>query len=100
MNKLFSNGGCSVSIAPPKAGRGTECAQPELSMRGAPATHQGSSPKWAKTRVARNGEQAKTVNAAPGATRLEPGPKGTRKSRALLIFQTGTAVQRRNVIGT
>jgi hypothetical protein len=35
----------------------------------------------AEARVARNGEQAKTVNAAAGATRLEPGPKGTRKSR-------------------
>jgi hypothetical protein len=27
----------SVSIAPPKAGRGTECARPELSTRGARA---------------------------------------------------------------
>jgi hypothetical protein len=35
----------------------------------------------AEARVARNGERAKTVNAAAGATRLEPGPKGTRESR-------------------
>jgi hypothetical protein len=34
----------SVSIAPPKAGRGTECARPELSVCG------GSSPEWAETR--------------------------------------------------
>jgi hypothetical protein len=34
----------SVSIAPPKAGRGTECARPELSVRGAcAALRQGSS---------------------------------------------------------
>src|SRR6266436_7978152 len=35
----------SVSIAPPKAGRGTECARPELSVSGAcAALSQGSSP--------------------------------------------------------
>ena len=33
----------SVNIAPPNAGRGTECARPELSMRGAcAARRQGS----------------------------------------------------------
>jgi hypothetical protein len=35
----------SVSITPPKAGRGTECARPELSVSGAcAALRQGSSP--------------------------------------------------------
>jgi hypothetical protein len=42
----------SVSIAPPKAGRGTECARPELSVCGARvALRQGPSPEWAETRV-------------------------------------------------
>jgi hypothetical protein len=42
----------SVSIAPPKAGRGTECARPELSVCGAcAALRQGASPEWAETRV-------------------------------------------------
>ena len=42
----------SVSIAPPKAGRGTECARPELSMCGTrAATRQGSSPERAETRA-------------------------------------------------
>jgi hypothetical protein len=42
----------SVSIAPPKAGRGTECARPELSICGAcAAPRQGSSPEWAETRA-------------------------------------------------
>ena len=67
----------SVSIAPPKAGRGTECARQELSMRGAlrrPAS-------GIVTRMGGDagaiGGQLRRECAAPGATRLEPGPKGT-----------------------
>jgi hypothetical protein len=42
----------SVSIAPPKAGRATECARPEFSVCGAcAALRQGPSPEWAETRV-------------------------------------------------
>ena len=40
----------SVSIAPPKAGRGTECARSELAMRGASAARR-QSPEWAETLV-------------------------------------------------
>jgi hypothetical protein len=39
-------------MAPPKAGRGTERARPELSAGGAcAALCQGPSPEWAETRV-------------------------------------------------
>jgi len=61
---------------PPKAGRGTECARPELSVRGAcAAPRQGSSTEWAETQwtcdqLANDGE------AAPGATRLNGRPEG------------------------
>jgi hypothetical protein len=52
-------------------------ARPELSTCGAcAAAHQGSSPEWAETRAEIVGN-SRGECAAPGATRLEPGPKGT-----------------------
>src|ERR1700730_9995872 len=42
-------------LAPPKPGRGTACARPELASCGAcAASRQGSSSKWPETRVARD----------------------------------------------
>jgi hypothetical protein len=70
-------------------------------MRGARAAQrQGSSPEWAETRVACDDPQAKTVNAAPGATRLEPGPKGTRKSRLFSFSKRARRAVSTNVSGT
>src|SRR6266851_5616684 len=81
----------SVSIAPPKAGRGTECDRPELSVSGACAAPQnGSSPERAETRAELVANLWRE-RAAPGTPRLEPGPKGThenvyRSKNTVLIF--------------
>jgi hypothetical protein len=82
----------SVSIAPPKAGRGTECARPELSLSGAcAALRQGSSPNgrrrdWlAMTAVW-------SVERLRARTRLEPGPKGTHQTLLPPILKLGRPI--------
>ena len=53
-----------------------------------------------QTRVARNDQPAKKVNATPGATRLEPGPKETRKSRLFAFSKRAQRAVSANVSGT
>src|SRR5216684_6619421 len=75
----------AFSIAPPQAGRGTECDRPEaLRLRRLRRITSGIVTEWAETR---GGSWLLVVGcdcAAPGATRLEPAPKGTHKKFAVL----------------
>jgi hypothetical protein len=67
----------SVSIAPPKAGRGTECARPELSVCGACAALRQGPVTRMDGDAGGDGSQLWRECAALGATRLGAGPKGT-----------------------
>jgi hypothetical protein len=88
-----------------EGGRGTECARPELSIRGAcAAPRQGSSPEWTETRVEMVAKLRRKC-AAPGATRLETGLKGTRKKvcrskyRSNFHFRTARSTEAIEIAG-